>query len=229
MSFLEWARNLFGAQQLQPAPSKPTLDLGKLLSLGFFKYVPPDDLDQVLRDTTARDDAFAGDTLRRYHADAENLAECGVRDFLCKATPFLRREGVDINVTYPDARGVPAYAMQLTLRTGGPMVEVTEDAENGDPYVLFLGEREFVVFRDVSEGDSWGCATLSTIALLNELLVGHGSRERAYAVNGGNDLQLVFATQEMAEIINAASEPRECLYDSEASREALRHSPQRRD
>ena len=74
MSFLEWARNLFGAQQLQPAPSKPTLDLGKLLSLGFFKYVPPDDLDQVLRDTTARDDAFAGDTLRRYHADAEN---CG--------------------------------------------------------------------------------------------------------------------------------------------------------
>ncbi len=219
MSFLEWARNLFGVHKLQPAPSKPQLDVGKLLSLGFFKYVPPDDLDQVLRDTTARDDAFAGRaTLRDYHADAEALAECGVRDFLREAAPFLRREGVGINVTYPDARGVAhAYGMQLTLRTGGPMVEVTEDAENGDPYVLFLGAREFVVFRDVSEGDSWGCATLSTIALLNELLLGHGSPERAYAVYGGNDLHLVFATQEMAEIINAGSEPQECLCDSEAS------------
>ncbi len=38
--------------------------------------------------------------------------------------------------------------------------------------------------------------------------------ERAYAVNEGNDLIIVFATPEMARIINAAmAEPRSRLHD----------------
>ncbi|MEJ7730113.1 MAG: hypothetical protein WKG00_12940 [Polyangiaceae bacterium] len=208
---------------------------------------PPGDLDHVRAETRERNDAFWCDDVRRlFHADAETLAEHGIRDFLGAIAPFLRREGVRVDVGYrrvkAPARGErPAgwavatlnadgwldedgalplvESMQLSLRTVGEMCEVSEDdLETSDTYLLHLGKREFVVYRlePGMEGDEWRRATRSTIALLDELLAGHGSAERAYARMGGNDLHIAFVTPEMAQVINAACKPGEGLHDGSA-------------
>jgi hypothetical protein len=93
---------------------------------------------------------------------------------------------------------------------------VTEDDfQESERYFVYLGAREHVVYR-FEPGDEWAGwreAARSTIALLNDLLLAHGAAERAYAENGGNDMNVVFVTPAMAEIINAASGPLEALHD----------------
>src|SRR5689334_14290565 len=49
-----------------------------------------------------------------------------------------------------------------------------------------------------SFGKASRTATASTRRVLNELLASHGSAERAWAVNGGNDLFIIFAPTPLA-------------------------------
>jgi hypothetical protein len=219
------------------------LDVERLESLGFFRFLDPTHARQVAERIRATGYPFTEEVHRQYRADAEDLAEHGVRDFLGTVAPLLRRLGVRVDVEYAevrvpgrdgrppgreaarvapdgwlplDAPVVRVASMRLALAPGQEPCDVTEDDfQESERYLLYLGAREHVVYRfePSEEGDGWREAARSTVALLNELLQAHGAAERAYAENGGNDMNVVFVTPEMAAIINVASGPRELLHD----------------
>jgi hypothetical protein len=226
----------------------PQLDLSRLEALGFFRYARAEELDRIRRAVKAAPSfSFPQATRRAYHADAEELAEHGVLDFLGEVAPLLRREGVPIDVAYrevkfPASKGRPAGRGAARLNADGwldedgpspyartvrvsfapsaePCELTVDDGDDGGTYILFAGDREIVIYRsdgdpDDDAEDDWARATRATLAILNELLSAHGSVERAYAMYGGNDLVIVFATPEMARVINAAmDEPRRRLHD----------------
>lgn len=214
----------------------PPLDVARLESLGFFRHLGREDAQRAAALAREKNYAFAEDVRRLYRADAENLAEHGVRDFIGEVAPFLRHEGVPIDVSYrevkvparagqPAGRGIPRLdangwldregpyvmveSMRLVLRPGVEACHVTED-DFGESatYILFLGEREYVLysFGPGEEWDGWQRVTCATLALLDELLAAHGLPERAYATYyGHNDQQVAFATPEMARIINEST------------------------
>jgi hypothetical protein len=219
------------------------LDVDRLARLGFFRHVAANEQSVSMARTREQNYAFTDEVHRFYGVDAENLAEHGVLDFLGRVAPFLRREGVRIDVhyravKYPATKNRPAgfaaaslnadgwfdeegpsptvESLRISLRAGDEPCEVKEDdLEDSDTYLLFLGDREHVVYRFGvgEEWDGWSEATRSTLALLSELLESHGSPERAYAYSGGNDLCIAFVTPEMASLINASSAERDRLHD----------------
>jgi hypothetical protein len=220
---------------------KSLLDVDRLETLGFFAHVDPADLPHTRARARQSGNPFAGADRRLYTADAENLAEHGVRDFLGSVAPYLRRQRVAIDVTYRavkvparggrpagiaratldangwiDADGAAPYveSMRIALRPGEAMRVVTEDTwQQAARYSLFFGDREVVVYRCENDEtwDGWEQATASTLSLLDELLEAHASRDRAFAMMEGNDLQIALVTPEMAEVINAACPPRQRL------------------
>jgi hypothetical protein len=225
------------------------LDVARLEALGFFRHVHPADLERVRQKLKEASSPFAafdsiapggGETRRVYDADAEALAEREVLRVLGRVAPFLRREGVAIDVTYaevivpaaglrPRSKGVARLDADGWLDEAGPdpyvesicvsfapSTEPVPITEDDDRSVLIVGEREIPICGgDADSHDVWGQAVHATLALLNELLAAHGSSERAYAIYfGTNNLIIVFATPEMARVINAAGdEPRDRLHD----------------
>lgn len=215
------------------------LDVDRLLLLGFFRHVPEERRAAVLAETRELDFAFASDDVRRwYSSDAEDLAEGGVRDQLGPLLPFLEREGVRVDVEYREVKvprtddrpagrarphagpdgwfapfdGAPVERLRVSLGPGGELHHVEESPRGS--YVITIGPRRFVVWDSTHHsGDSWQRATVVTADILNTLLAGHGSSERAWALYGGNDLIIAFATPEQAAVINAASAPRNQLHD----------------
>lgn len=218
-----------------PEEQAPRLDVARLEALGFFDHVPIADRSAVIGLVTASGHPWAERTHRSEHADAEELAERGVRDFLGRLAPFLRRAGVPLEVTYRSARraaldgragGVgrarigedgwldeteaPAYVERLRVALGpaAPLVEV-EEVTGASGYGLLLGADVYPVCEPAEGTDPWTQATSATLGLLDHLLTAHGSPERAFALYDGNDLHVVFATNEMARVVNAGVPPRE--------------------
>jgi hypothetical protein len=111
---------------------------------------------------------------RFLHADAEDLAEGGVDEFLRRAEPFLRRQGVPDLVIVPDLSD--EYAISVNGAT--KVILTVEDMET-------------------RPDASWGLAAGRTVLLVNELLEAAGSRERAYGMYGGNDFSVFFLTPEL--------------------------------
>ncbi|MCC7385942.1 MAG: hypothetical protein IT384_29100 [Deltaproteobacteria bacterium] len=217
------------------------LDVARLEALGFFRYLEPHEARRAAARARDHGSPFAENVHRLYRADAERLAEHGVRDFLGLVAPILRREGVHVDVRYreilvpargtrPAGRATPTVdahgwldasepspcveSMDVSVVRGGALTPVTEDHfESGDVYLLYLGDREVIVYEVGEPWDGWRRAACATIALLNELLMAHGSEERAHALSSGNVLAIVFATEEMARIINEAATPGQRLHD----------------
>lgn len=153
--------------------------LADLDALGFFRYTKPEDLER-LQDTILKEGwaGVFGESGRLFFADAENLTEGGVSDFLSEVTPFLKEQGVK----------VPAI----------------ED-DFGESYVLLAGEEKIPIWtREESQrelagepGLCWGLSATRTSQILNDWLIEAGSSERAYGVNGGNDFAVFFLTFEL--------------------------------
>jgi hypothetical protein len=235
----------------------------ELERLGFFRHVAPEALERVrialaehgLRGLEPADGVhFEEETHRFHHVDAEELAEGAALNVLGLIAPFLRHEGVAIEVTYGevrfpslpngpwgparpttsgaiglDSRGwpsavgtlvthdlTPVERMRLATTPGAPLEEVTQDEgqEADDPYLLRIGDRR-VVIVDASDSVSerWTRPPQIFIAFVNEILSAYRSLERAYAFGCGNDLAIVFATPEMASVVNAVSAAPDRLHD----------------
>jgi hypothetical protein len=119
------------------------------------------------------------DSQRMYHADAEDLAEGGVGNFLRRIEPFLSAEKValpKIRDEYADTH----YTVHLDTQAHRIHVEAEWRADGYIP---------------------WALATARTFAIVNRLLESAGSRERLYALNGGNDLFAWFLTPELHKVI----------------------------
>lgn len=169
------------------------------------------------------------DPRRHFYADAESIAELGVRDFIGTVARYLRHEGVPIEVEYaprkcmairelglpariatprldadgwfdPPHQGCRVAKMRVAVKPGGPLVEVTELDEGGPDYSLLVGDRELVIYTgDEAEEFSWKPATRVVARLLDELLAAHGSSERVYVWEyGENDQRISLLTPAMA-------------------------------
>jgi hypothetical protein len=163
--------------------SEPPEDHRKLLAdleaLGFFRYTKPEDLEK-LQNTILQEgwSGVFGASERLFFADAENLAEGGVSDFLAEVTPFLEEQGVR----------VPAIEDNF-----------------GETYILLAGEENIPIWtREESQrelagepGLCWGLSAARTVQILNDWLMGAGSAEKAYGVKGGNDFAVFFLTFEL--------------------------------
>jgi hypothetical protein len=169
------------------------------------------------------------DPRRQIAADAECIAEQGARDFLGEVAPYLRHAGVPIEVEYAPMKckarpelGLPARIatpmfdadgwfdppdqscrvanMRVALAPGEPFVDITESEPGGPDYSLFVGDRELVIYTgEESEEYSWCPATRVVVRLIDELLAAHGSSERVYVAEyGENDQHVYFLASGMA-------------------------------
>ncbi len=191
------------------------LDIAGLEQLGFFRYLNDVERANAIAAATKANDAFKPETRRFYRADAEDLCEAGVRDFLGVVAPLLRCEGVPIEVTYKPVR-IPSASLEvatlrITLRSGeAPRDVVEDDLDEGGTYLLYFDDEEYAIFR-FEPGEAWNGwdeAARSTVRLLNLLLTEHGSPERAFGMYEGNDFCIAFVTPQMASLINAAAPAR---------------------
>ncbi len=159
-----------------------TVDQGfvdELEQVGFFRLVARGEAAEARQEILARRYPLAGEVGRLFMADAEVLAKRGARDLLGTVAPFLRREGVSIEVEYDPETGM-LRALLLSLEPGGALVPFVETAD--DDYGVTLA-----------------------VALLNRLLSSHGSFERAWSLHGGgNEGFIVFATVEQVHLLNSA-------------------------
>lgn len=158
----------------------------RLDALGYFRQLPPDQLgihrQALLRQGWAA--LFSGPPHRLNPADAEDLAEGGLVEFIRTVRPFLVAEGVKL----PEVR-----------------------AETGAAgYVLYVGDVAHVIYsREELQRDKdgeqpglvRGLSMARTFALINRLLAAAGSPERVYAVGADNDLFAFFLTPELFELI----------------------------
>jgi len=172
----------------------------ELEHLGYFRFVAGGEAAEARQEILARRYPLAGEAGRLFMADAEVLANRGVRDLVESVAPFLRREGVSIEVEHGPAG--TTTALKLSLEPGGPLVPFEETVD--DDYRVKLGLVEIVVWTG-DGGNAWNDATAQTVALLNRLLSSHGSFERAWSLHGGgNEGFIVFATVEQVHLLNSA-------------------------
>ena len=158
---------------------------------------------------------------RSFFADAEDLAEGGVFDFVATIAPRLAHLGVHLPVAEVQLRPVK----QRDPATGG-VIEVTrtklrlddsipdpagikclrpvnEDLpESGDYYRVTIGARTREIWNSEMDGEQmWEAGMCHTFILINELLDDAGTNERLYGMYGGNDGQAIFLTSKQFELI----------------------------
>lgn len=113
---------------------------------------------------------------RAFDADAERLAEGGVKDLLDYLRPALKTEGCDL----------------------GASTE-TYDARHG--YTLTIGAEQHTMWSESEAEKSWDLTTRRAAALVNERLERAGSQERLHLLHSGEDAVFVLLTPAMRELI----------------------------
>ena len=168
-------------------PSAADVQLANdLEARGFFRYLDPEDAEKAKAAVT-RDGIGAIWRVETGRfvlgADAEDLAEGGVVDWLEELRPTLERIGARIDV------------------------DVTQEFEESR-YVVHAGGRDYMIY-DLEGADAaaaedgallWGLSWSRAFGLLNDLLEQAGSGERAYA---GSDAGVWFLTPELFEALVA--------------------------
>lgn len=162
--------------------------ISKLQSLDYFKYTPKAKLEKVKEifkngefgyDYNRYDEEkiLGSDDMRWYGADAENLAELGVSEFIENLYSTLKLIGV-------------------------PKFEIKNLNEEGPEYTIQLNGKEIVIYSEEEAEDSWTLAPKRVMQIVNEMLEKAGSKERLYGYMGGNELVLAVLTPEIVAFLN---------------------------
>jgi hypothetical protein len=149
----------------------------RLEPLGFFKFVPA---DQIAR---ARADLGATDRFLRcgrgFDADAERLAEGGVKDLIEEMRAALEHEG----------------------RAVGEIRQVYDPAGAG--YFLEVAGQRHQMWSTAEAKRSWELTPIRAARLINAWLAETGSSERVHLLFGGHDGVFVLLTPHMRELLAA--------------------------
>ncbi len=174
----------------QPAPNDQRLrELGEqLVHLGFYRYTQPRHVPR-LRAIFEKTGSLTDErTHRDYPADAESLAECGVGEFLREIAPILKAQSIDLDQV-EEVCSPESYSITV----------------NGTAFVLYsAAEMAADIASKGMTTNIWELAARRTCALLNTLLVEHGSDERVYSLYGGNDHWVFFLTEALYQVLCAS-------------------------
>jgi hypothetical protein len=151
----------------------------KLEALGYFRYTAPNQVPLARQIILESGDLWLKETRRYYDLDAEDLEERGIEDFLREIGDFLGRIGL-------------------------PVRSFEEHLRQGESYGININGSAFRIWdsKDMGSVDLWYIVTIRTLGAINTLLRESGSCERAYFVyNTGNDVEVIFLTDAMFEVI----------------------------
>ena len=192
---------------------------------GFFQYANDTEKSALKEEVLRTGFLFPDDVQRAYFADAEDLAEQGVLDFLSQIAPFLIKQGIRIPLR-EENRGKRRERHPNT----GEIIEVdrvvlvVDDKVPDDPkhpflkpikeelpesneyYRVTIGRHSQEIWNEKMSGeDCWDAGMSHTFLLINRLLEDAGSSERLFGLYGGNDGYAVFLTEEQFNIIKASN------------------------
>lgn len=157
----------------------------QLEAAGYFNGLEPAKVQTLKQDFEKRGwDAIFSESHRLFKSDAEALAEGGVGDFIREVEPFLAAQGAQL----PEMEDEVSESGYTAL-VNGVAHKIYDEAE---------------LQRDCSGeqgGLTWGLSSVRGFGIVNQLLQQAGSPERAYAINGGNDLFAFFLTPDLFKII----------------------------
>ena len=168
--------------------AKPNPNEGFLRELeakGFLKYAGPnaDTMRAAVREKGWP--ALFGDSGRVFGADNMSLAKGGVSKFIEKLRPFLEGQGVKIPSLKDDVR-----QESYNLLIDGAALPIWTKSD----LARELGAQP---------GITSGIAAARSFALVNKLLEGAQSKERAYAIYSGAALSVMFLTDELMAVMKA--------------------------
>jgi hypothetical protein len=163
-------------------PRDPAIEalIAELKAADYFIYAVPEKVPALKDEMKLRSYPFPFDSGREFLADAEDLAEGGVAEFLNEIGLFLRRQGVQISKATKD-----------------------EMHEEGEGYwVTVNGHRHRMATAQECQLPPWEIVSANCFSLVDKLLTEAGSGERIYCLYfGGNDQKAVFLNARHEEII----------------------------
>ncbi|MES2983869.1 MAG: hypothetical protein V4735_01625 [Pseudomonadota bacterium] len=184
---------------------------------GFFRHADPQEKARLVEAFANGNPWLMMDEAlgRHFTADAEALAELGIGQFLREVQPYFDTQ----SVRTPD---------------------IVEDEGGADYYSVTVNHKRFEIWdeHDVEQetehekhGLIWLKASLATTHILNFLLSEAGSQDRAYAINGGNDLSFIFLTPAQHALLlqfkEVRANPLDAPYDLTAPAPASTPAPRR--
>jgi hypothetical protein len=166
----------------------------RLDELGYFAYLDADAAARAKQAVARKgaDELFRIDDDGRFvisPADAEDLAEGSVGEFLEQLEPVLARFGAEVASVEDDV------------------------SDDGRRYVVRVDGAEHVIYDETDPpDDQWPLATARALAIANERLARAGAAERLYAQGGGHDLFLWLLTPELQQLVASVVPAREAPY-----------------
>jgi len=122
---------------------------------------------------------------RVFSADGLNLAKGGVSKFIESLRPFLEGQGVKMPELQDDLKQ-ESYTLIV----------------DGAPLPIWTGE-DLTRELGTQPGITAGIAAARSFALVNKLLEGANSQERAYAIYSGAALSVMFLTEDLVAVMKA--------------------------
>jgi hypothetical protein len=176
---------LAGAAASCAKPSPGEILLGQLEAKQFLKYAGPnaDKLRAEIREKGWP--ALFGESGRIFGADGLSLAKGGVAKFIERLRPFLEGQGVK----------VPALKDDLQQESYTLLVD-------GAPLPIWT-RPDLARELGAQPGITSGLAAARSFTLVNKLLEGARSPERAYAIYSGSALSVMFLTDDLLAVIKA--------------------------
>jgi hypothetical protein len=166
-------------------PSAGEVLLRQLEAKDFLKYAGPgaDKARAEIRDKGWP--ALFGDTGRVFGADGLTLAKGGVSKFIERLRPFLEGQGVKV----PELKDDLQQESYTLLIDGAPLPIWTRS--------------DLAQELGMKPGITSGLAAARSFALVNKLLEGAKSKERAYAIYSGAALSVMFLTDDLLAVMKA--------------------------
>lgn len=164
-----------------PPPPRPehVALVEELDAVGFFGHLPVDRAEAWKADLRTGGYVWNPDFGRVYLYDEAELGECGPRDLIEEARPFLESQGVPLGVVQQKA----VVGLQVELTINGKLQVLLEAGET-----------------DTLE-EAAATVTKRTFKLLNRLLEKAGSPERAYRLRQDFNATVVFLTHDQLRVL----------------------------
>ena len=166
----------------------------QLEELGYYKYADPKDIDSLKEDLTASiaqfgilstiyfDKPVLPKDYRYYMLDGESVfEEGGFNDAIKDMKTFFEKAGLKLEITN--------------------QIEDYDTITKGLNHELTVNGKRYIIFKNFKEY-GWGEAVLKFAEMINDQMQIQGKSERLYLINGGNDGNAVFLTDEQFQIID---------------------------